>query len=86
MQGSCPSARFQLIPSGTGGETMNKTVFKPMPKRSKVGEVVTLAEKMQQARELSSCCVGTEALLESGFDREYPAPRKQAGPDAKKHR
>ncbi len=33
--------------------------------RRDIGEVVFLHEKMQMAREISSCCVGTEALLES---------------------
>lgn len=33
--------------------------------RRDIGRVVFLAEQMAAARELSSCCVGTEALLES---------------------
>ncbi len=33
--------------------------------RRNIGEVVFLSEKMAAARELSSCCVGVEASLES---------------------
>ena len=33
--------------------------------RRNIGKVVFLSEKMEAARELSSCCVGTEALLEN---------------------
>ena len=34
--------------------------------RRDVGQVVFLSETMTAARELSSCCVGVEAALESG--------------------
>lgn len=38
----------------------------PSKDRRDIGQVVFLSEKMAAARELSSCCVGTEAALESG--------------------
>ncbi|MDH3759692.1 MAG: hypothetical protein OEU50_01840 [Gammaproteobacteria bacterium] len=65
---------------------MNKPVSRPVSKRSKVGEVVFLAEKMQRARELSSCCVGTEALLETGFKGPGAAVRGRAAAESKKNR
>lgn len=37
----------------------------PMKDRRDVGQVVFLSEKMAAARELSSCCVGVEASLET---------------------
>ena len=38
--------------------------------RHDIGKVITLADKMNAAREISSCCVGVEAHLEtnSGID------------------
>ena len=33
--------------------------------RRDIGKVVPLIEKMNAAREISSCCVGVEALLET---------------------
>lgn len=44
---------------------MEKEKIQPGKDRRDVGAVVTLMEKMNAARELSSCCVGTEALLDS---------------------
>ena len=43
--------------------------YPPTRDRRDVGQVVFLGEKMQVAREISSCCIGTEAALEqnSGF-------------------
>ncbi len=38
-----------------------------------IGEVIFLSEKMAVAREISSCCVGTEAYLETG---SFPANRR----------
>ena len=35
------------------------------PRSEKIGRVVFLSEKMDAAREASSCCVGVEALLEA---------------------
>lgn len=65
---------------------MNKPVSRPAPKRQKIGEVVFLAEKMQMARQLSSCCVGTEALLESGFERQYSAALERVAAESEKRR
>ena len=39
--------------------------YPPTKDRRDVGQVVFLSEKMDEAREISSCCVGTEAALES---------------------
>ena len=43
--------------------------YPPTKDRRDVGQVVFLNEKMNAAREFSSCCIGTEAALEtdSGF-------------------
>ena len=51
--------------------------------RRDIGEVVFLHEKMQMAREISSCCVGTEALLESnqGFKNLLKLIRKPSSKD-----
>ena len=56
---------------------MSKSMHKTTKRASKIGEVVFLSEKIQLARELSSCCVGTEALLEAAckpgnLDRRKP--------------
>lgn len=37
----------------------------PVKDRRNIGHVVPFVEKFMAARELSSCCVGTEAALES---------------------
>ncbi len=44
--------------------------YPPTKDRRDIGQVVFPIEKMAAARELSSCCVGVEAALEtnSGFD------------------
>jgi hypothetical protein len=39
------------------------------PRSEKIGRVVFLSEKMDAAREMSSCCVGVEALLEADAHR-----------------
>ncbi len=41
----------------------------PMRDRRDIGQVVFLGEKIEAARETSSCCIGTEAALEqdTGF-------------------
>ena len=39
--------------------------YPPTKDRRDVGQVVFLSEKMEIAREISSCCVGTEAYLET---------------------
>ena len=44
---------------------MERKKYQPDKNRRDIGAVVTLMEKMNAARELSSCCVGTEALLDS---------------------
>ncbi len=48
---------------------MQKKRQPPSKDRRDVGQVVFLSEKVATARELSSCCVGVEASLEtnSGF-------------------
>ena len=44
--------------------------YPPTKDRRDIGQVVFLSEKMASARDLSSCCVGIEASLESnsGFE------------------
>jgi hypothetical protein len=62
---------------------MSNRKYPPTKDRRDVGQVVFLNEKMEAARELSSCCVGTEAALEtnSGFKgltrRLANKPKKQ---------
>lgn len=48
---------------------MSNSKHPPTRDRRDVGQVVFLSEKMEAAREFSSCCIGTEAALEtnSGF-------------------
>lgn len=48
---------------------MAKTKHPPSKDRRDIGQVVFPIEKLLVAREISSCCVGTEAALEtnSGF-------------------
>ena len=48
---------------------MSNRKHPPTRDRRDVGQVVFLSEKLEAAREFSSCCVGTEAALEenSGF-------------------
>ena len=43
----------------------------PGKSRRDIGRVTSLIETMNNARELSSCCVGVEAMLEreAGLDR-----------------
>ncbi|MFT4716522.1 MAG: hypothetical protein ACI861_000701 [Paracoccaceae bacterium] len=40
------------------------------PKGKNIGQVVFLSEKVDFAREVSSCCIGTEAYLETGSSYE----------------
>ena len=49
---------------------MAKTKHPPSKNRRDIGQVVFPIEKLLAAREFSSCCVGTEARLEtnSGFE------------------
>lgn len=64
--------------------TTNK--FPPIRDRRDIGQVVFPIEQMAAARELSSCCVGIEAALETNsgiarhmerlFDRERTADTK----------
>jgi hypothetical protein len=44
--------------------------YPPTKDRRDIGQVVFLSEKMEAAREFSSCCVGVEAYLETntGFN------------------
>lgn len=44
---------------------MSTRKYPPTKDRRDVGQVVFLNEKMNAARELSSCCIGTEAALET---------------------
>lgn len=44
---------------------MKHSERKPDARERKIGKVVFLAEKLNAAGQLSSCCVGTEALLEA---------------------
>lgn len=48
---------------------MTTKKFPPTRDRRDIGQVVFPIEKMAAARELSSCCIGVEAALEtdSGF-------------------
>lgn len=39
------------------------------PRSEKIGRVVIFSEKMDAAREMSSCCIGVEALLEADAQR-----------------
>jgi len=47
---------------------MKSPKYPPRRKPQDVGEVVFLFEKMNVARDLSSCCVGVEALLEANVN------------------
>ncbi len=49
---------------------MPPKTYPPTKDRRDIGTVVTAMDKMMAARELSSCCIGVEAMLESsaGFD------------------
>ncbi len=69
MAGVLFNIENQAVLRGRGVTTMKATMRKPPVKPSKVGDVVFLFEKMQAARELSSCCVGTEAMLETDSKR-----------------
>jgi hypothetical protein len=46
------------------------------PKSENIGEVVFLSEKMQVAREISSCCIGTEAYFEAGLVKANQVQRQ----------
>ena len=50
----------------------------PATDRRKAGHAIPLIEKMTAAREISSCCVGVEALLETdcGIARNVERRRK----------
>lgn len=50
---------------------------KPAKDRRDIGRVVPLIEKMEAAREISSCCVGTEALLETRDQLEIHIEKKR---------
>ena len=47
---------------------MNLTNTSSAKNRRDIGKVVPLIEKMNAAREISSCCVGVEALLETNSE------------------
>ena len=54
---------------------MNSTKTDSAKNRRDIGKVIPLIEKMNAAREISSCCVGVEALLET--DREIDGYAKR---------
>lgn len=67
---------------GTG--TMTTKKYPPTRDRRDIGRVVFPIEKMAAARELSSCCVGVEAALEtdtglSGVMRQLRDDRDKSG-------
>ena len=47
---------------------MNRKKYPPTKDRRDIGQVDIAIEKMMTAREMSSSCVGTEALLESNSE------------------
>jgi quercetin dioxygenase-like cupin family protein len=49
---------------------MNPTKTDSAKNRRDIGKVIPLIEKMNAAREISSCCVGVEALLETNNEIE----------------
>ncbi len=52
-------------------------------RRRDIGEVVSPIERLVAAREVSSCCVGVEALLEAdaaAIDRQLRNRLRQNGP------
>ena len=53
----------------------------PVKNRRDIGRVVPLIEKMQAAREISSCCVGVEALLETRDEIESYVEGKRSKTD-----
>ncbi len=50
----------------------------PVKDRRDIGQVVSLIDKIQAAREMSSCCVGVEALLETRNQIEARAEKKRS--------
>jgi quercetin dioxygenase-like cupin family protein len=59
---------------------MNPIDTSPAKNRRDIGKVIHLSEKMNAAREISSCCVGVEALLETNNEiEEYVKRRKNPG-------
>ena len=52
--------------------------YPPVRDRRDIGQVISPIEKMMAAREMSSCCVGVEALL------EIDAPRIRRTRDRKR--
>ncbi|WP_108883050.1 hypothetical protein [Anderseniella sp. Alg231-50] len=63
---------------------MTTKKFPPTRDRRNIGQVIFPIEKMAAARELSSCCVGVEAALEtntgfSGVMRQLHDDRKKNG-------
>lgn len=52
----------------------------PVKNRRDIGRVVPLIEKMEAAREFSSCCVGVEALLETRDALEIHVEKKREKP------
>jgi len=59
---------------------MNPTRTSQAKNRRDIGKVIPLIEKMNAAREISSCCVGVEALLETNNEIEgYVKRQKNPG-------
>ena len=48
----------------------------PVKDRRNIGQVISPIEKLNAARELSSCCVGVEAALEADL-KELTQPEDQ---------
>jgi len=56
---------------------MNPIDASPANNRRDIGKVIHLSEKMNAAREISSCCVGVEALLETNSEIEGYVKRRK---------
>ena len=49
------------------------------PRSENIGEVTFLSEQIAAARELSSCCIGTEAHLEASAHPRQPSLASRFG-------
>ena len=61
---------MQFVPRNSGDMHMNPIKTDSAKNRRDIGKVIPLIEKMNAAREISSCCVGVEALLETNNEIE----------------
>ncbi len=57
--------RYSRLGTNRKRDAMADRKFAPTRDRRDVGKVVFLMEKMALSRELSSCCIGVEANLET---------------------